>query len=178
MNTVCTIGHGGRSIDEFVGLLQGNGIRNVADVRKLPGSNRYPQYNRDTLRQTLAGYGIAYCHIPGLGGLRGRTPDIPPERNALWRNRSFHRYADYMSTQDFASGLAVLLSAARQTPTTVMCAETLWWRCHRRLIADALTVYGLPVVHILSLHRNEPAALTPGAIILPDRTLAYPAKVS
>lgn len=176
MDTVYTVGHGGRPIGEFVGLLQENGVRSIADVRKLPGSNRHPQYNRDTLRQTLAGHGITYRHIPELGGLRGSTPDIPPQRNALWRNRSFHRYADYMSTAQFASGLAVLLHAARQTPTAVMCAETLWWRCHRRLVADALSAYGLSVVHILSLRRSEPAALTPGAVILPDRTLAYPAR--
>src|SRR3954469_977932 len=133
--TIYTIGHSTRPFDEFVALLQANGVRRVVDVRTMPRSRRNPQYNTDTLPETLGAAGIDYTHLKGLGGLRRPRRDSP---NGAWRNESFRGYADYMQTPAFDSALGELLELADEEPCTLMCAEAVPWRCHRSLVADAL----------------------------------------
>jgi len=162
---VFTIGHSTRSAAEFSNLLQEHGVQCVVDVRKLTGSRRYPQFNADALAGTLALEGIGYVHIAALGGRRGRTlAKGAPSPNGFWTNDSFRRYADYaLASSDFAAGLQQLLDLDRTQRCALMCAEAVWWRCHRRIIADYLLLHGRAVQHILSARRAEAAHLTPGA---------------
>lgn len=142
---IWTIGHSTRPSDEFLSLLSHYRIEAVADVRRFPGSRRQPQYAQATLRTTLARQGVAYYWLPELGGRRRPRPDSP---NTVWRNTSFRGYADHMSSTEFSSGLGKLLEFSEAQRTTLMCAEAVWWRCHRALIADALSVRGIEVIHI------------------------------
>ncbi len=158
-----TIGHGTRPIDAFAGLLQDAGVTLVADVRTVPRSRANPQYNRDTLPRSLAALHIAYEHIAALGGLRSRRRDVPPEVNAFWENESFHNYADYAMSDDFRAGLTHLRELSRDHCCAIMCAETLWWRCHRRIIADYLLAARCTVFHILGPGHIEPARMTDAA---------------
>src|SRR5512140_655585 len=144
--TIWTIGHSTHTFGEFLGLLGGYGIEAVADVRRFPGSRRHPQFARDALEQSLPALGIGYRWLPKLGGRRPVQPDSP---NTGWRNASFRGYADYLASGEFAEGLAELLAFAALQRTTLMCAEVLWWRCHRSLIADVLRFRGIEVIHIL-----------------------------
>jgi uncharacterized protein (DUF488 family) len=169
-----TIGHSRHSIAQFVALLAAAGVDFVVDVRAFPRSRGNPQFNADTLAQALAAVGIGYEHVGELGGRRGRS-QVPPQRNALWENRSFHNYADYAASEAFRAGLARLIALGRRRRCAIMCAEALWWRCHRRIIADYLLSRGERVLHILPDGRVEPAKRTPGARRRPDATLAYPA---
>src|SRR3569833_3674940 len=137
-----TIAHSTRAIDEFVGMLQGATVTMVVDVRKMPRSRTNPEYNDSLLPLSLAKSGIGYEHIAALGGLRGRDRTIPPSVNAFWRNQSFHNYADYAMGSDFWAGFEHLRELGRNQSCAVMCAETLWWRCHRRIIADYLLAAG------------------------------------
>jgi uncharacterized protein (DUF488 family) len=141
----------------------------VADVRRFPGSRRLPQFNLEALAATLPAAGLAYRHLPALGGRRSRHPGSP---NGGWENPSFQGYADHMATDEFARGLAELEGLARAAPTAMMCAEAPWWRCHRRLVADALLVRGWEVVH-LGLRDPVPHVLTPFAV-LDGEALSYP----
>lgn len=170
-----TIGHSTRSIDDFVALLKDAEVRLVVDVRTVPRSRTNPQYNRDVLPDTLAAFQIGYEHIAALGGLRGHKQDVAPDVNAFWTNQSFHNYADYAMTEAFRAGLARLRALGRERRCAIMCAEAVWWRCHRRIIADYLLSEGETVLHILSADRIAPATLTAGARPGPDRTLLYPA---
>lgn len=145
-STIWTIGHSTRPFDAFLELLVRHRLEAVADVRRFPGSRRHPQYAKATLDEALAGHGIAYRWLPALGGRRRALPDSP---NAGWRNASFRGYADYMDTAEFLAGLDVLLELGSSRRTVLMCAEAVWWRCHRALIADALSIRGIEVVHIL-----------------------------
>ena len=165
LEPIFTIGHSTRSHAEFLALLQDHGVQCVVDVRKLTGSRRYPHFNADTLTSALAADGIAYVHIAALGGLRGRTlAKGEPSPNGFWTNDSFRRYADYaLASSDFAHGLQQLLTLASTQRCAVMCAEAVWWRCHRRIIADYLLLHGRVVQHILNAGRAEVAQLTPGA---------------
>jgi uncharacterized protein (DUF488 family) len=167
---VWTIGHSTRSIDDFVSLLKANGIRLVADVRSLPGSKRYPQFNKEKLVDSLGKVGIRYEHFPELGGRRKPRGD---SRNTAWRNASFRAYADYMETEDFRNGIERLLDLAKQAgPTAIMCAEAVWWRCHRALISDYLKVHGIEVMHILDANKIELHPFTSAARVL-EGTLSY-----
>jgi uncharacterized protein (DUF488 family) len=170
-----TIGHARHSIDAFVALLNSAGVDCVADVRAFPRSRSNPQFNIETLAPALAQFGIGYEHVAELGGRRGRQPDVPPRRNALWTNRSFHNYADYAASDAFRAGLARLTALGRRRRCAIMCAEAVWWRCHRRIIADYLLARGERVLHILPGGRIAPAQRTPGARRRRDATLAYPA---
>jgi uncharacterized protein (DUF488 family) len=143
---IWTIGHSTRPLPQFLGLLAQHGIRAVADVRRFPGSRRQPQFGQDALRDALLAQDVAYRWIPALGGRRRPRPDSP---NTAWRNTSFRGYADHIQSEEFATGLGELLELAGHLPTTLMCAELLWWRCHRSLIADVLRARGIEVVHIL-----------------------------
>jgi len=170
-----TIGHSTRSIAEFVGMLKDAGVTVVVDVRTVPRSRTNPQYNADTLPQSLAPFHIGYEHIAALGGLRGKDRDVPPDVNAFWQNESFHNYADFAMSGDFRAGLARLCELGRSQPCAIMCAEALWWRCHRRIIADYLLDAGAKVFHLMGLGDAEVALMTPAARSAGSGTLTYPA---
>jgi uncharacterized protein (DUF488 family) len=144
--TIWTIGHSTRPIEHFLGLLAGYRIETIADVRSFPGSRKYPQYGKEALAATLSEHGIGYRWFQILGGRRRVARDSP---NVAWRNASFRAYADYMSTSEFAQGLTELIELASQSRIALMCAEAVWWRCHRSMISDALCVRGIKVVHIM-----------------------------
>lgn len=171
-----TIGHSSRSLDEFTALLADAGIGLLADIRKLPGSRAHPQFDAQALAGSLAPLGIAYEHVAALGGLRGKSPDVPRDLNGLWRNASFHRYADYALTPPFREGLAQVVAQARRTRCALMCSEAVWWRCHRRIVADYLVAGSETVFHIMGKGRVEPADLTPGAVVRSDGSIVYPAE--
>ncbi len=170
-----TIGHSTRAIPEFVELLRANGVQRVADVRTVPRSRTNPQFNRDVLPGTLSGFAIGYEHIAALGGLRGHAREVPHQTNAFWKNQSFHNYADYAMGDDFRQGLSRLRQLGHASPCAIMCAEAVWWRCHRRIIADYLMLSGETVFHILGPGRTERASLTRAAKVGPDGMLTYPA---
>ena len=174
---IWTIGHSTRSIEDFISLLKKNGIELLADVRSLPGSKRYPHFNRETLAESLSKVAIRYEHFPELGGRRKPKPD---SHNTAWRNASFRGYADYMETQEFHDGIERLLALLRNdtlaspesfrgsetvTPwsAAIMCAEAVWWRCHRSLISDYLKARGIEVTHILGTNKIEPHPFTSAA---------------
>jgi uncharacterized protein (DUF488 family) len=167
--TIWTIGHSTRPIEEFLGLLSGARIVTIADVRSFPGSRKYPQYGKEALGATLAAHGIGYEWLPALGGRRRVAPDSP---NIAWRNASFRGYADYMSSPEFAQGLSQLIQLASQARTAIMCAEAVWWRCHRSMIADALSVRGIEVVHILDAKHSVVHPMTSPARVV-GGTLTY-----
>ena len=152
-----TIGHSTHPADVFAGLLQQHGIERLADVRTVPKSARNPQFNREALDAYLNARGIRYRHFPALGGLRKPRRD---STNTAWRHPSFRGYADHMETPAFQQGLDALLEFAQGKPTVVMCAEAVWWRCHRQLIADALLARGVPVRHILATGETKPHRLS------------------
>jgi len=158
-------------------LLTQVGVDFLVDVRSVPRSRTNPQFNADTLPASLAAAGIAYRHLSALGGLRHHRKDAPPSANTLWRNTSFRNYADYAETDAFRDGLRELRGLARQHRCAIMCAEAVWWRCHRRIIADCLLAEGVPVAHIMGLGRVDLAKLTPGASPRADGTLVYPSVV-
>jgi uncharacterized protein (DUF488 family) len=161
---IWTIGHSTRTIDEFTSLLESNGIKLLADVRAWPGSKRYPQFNKDALVESLTARGNRYEHFPELGGKRKSRPD---SRNTAWRNASFRGYADYMETQQFRKGIERLLEIASEAgATAIMCAEAVWWRCHRSLIADYLKARGVEVLHVLGANKVEPHPFTSTARIV------------
>ncbi|MGE3144299.1 MAG: DUF488 family protein [Pseudorhodoplanes sp.] len=175
MNPFFTIGHSTRSLQEFAALLTGLQIALVADIRTIPRSRTNPQFNKDTLPGALAALGISYEHMAALGGLRGRNKNVTPEINALWRNESFHNYADYALSKPFQEGLEHLQDVGAGRRCAFMCSEAVWWRCHRRIVADYLIASGQTVLHIMGEGRLEPARLTPGAVIQPGIGVVYPA---
>jgi uncharacterized protein (DUF488 family) len=150
--TIWTIGHSTRTLDEFLDLLTVHRIEALADVRRFPASRRHPHFNRDALRTSLRGMGVEYAPIAELGG---RRPPLPNSHNTLWRNESFRGYADYMETEGFRAGIERLLELARRKRTAVMCAEAVWWKCHRSLIADYLKTAGVYVRHIVDKTDSE-----------------------
>ena len=162
---VHTIGHSTRTIDEFVSLLRVGAVTKVIDVRTVPRSRTNPQYNLDLLPHALAACQIGHRYIGALGGLRGKSTSVSAETNAMWRNRSFRNYADYALTPPFREGLQELLDLAARKRCAIMCAEAVWWRCHRRIIADYLIAAGRTVLHLMATAKVEPASLTPGAVI-------------
>ena len=157
MNPIYSIGHSTHPADRFADLLAPYGIVRLADVRTIPRSRRHPQFNRDVLDQFLGGRGIAYRHFPALGGLRKPRPDSV---NTGWRHPGFRGYADHMQTPEFRAGVEELLAFATDRPAAVMCAEAVWWQCHRQLLADALLVRGVPVCHILPGQQPKPHHLS------------------
>lgn len=169
---VYTIGHSTRPIDEFIALLRNAGVSLVADIRTIPRSRHNPQFEGDALRAALEAHGIGYAHLPALGGLRHARRESP---NAGWRNASFRGFADYMQTPEFEAGLADLYALASEGTVAVMCAEAVPWRCHRSLIADALTVRGAHVEHITSAGRTNAHHITPFAHV-EGTQVTYPAE--
>ena len=166
-----TVGHSTRSADELLELLREPGVTALADVRAFPSSRRHPQFNQAVMRDWLADAGIEYRHFPGLGGRRQPQPDSV---NLGWREPAFQGYADHMATPEFQRSLAELEALARSRPTAIMCAEALWWRCHRRLIADALLVRDWQVVHLGVDPAHAIHQLPAWAVVGADGTLTYP----
>ena|SRR5688572_11244773 len=171
-STIWTIGHSTRPLDEFLGLLTHHRLEAVADVRRFPGSRRFPQYARAAIGAALAAHGIAYSWLPALGG---RRLPLPGSHNTAWRNPSFRGYADHMGTAEFREGLGELLDLAGRSRTALMCAEAVWWRCHRALIADELCVRGIEVMHILDAKHTATHPYTAPARIVQGRLSYVPA---
>ena len=167
--TIWTMGHSVRPVDEFLAVLDAYDIELVADVRRFPGSRRLPQYAAPALEASLAEHGVAYRWLSALGGRRRPDPDSP---NAGWRHPAFRGYADYVASEEFADGLFELLMLAEGLRTVIVCAEVLWWRCHRRIIADVLVSLGASVVHLFAPGKSEEHRLRPPAR-LEDGVLTY-----
>jgi uncharacterized protein (DUF488 family) len=170
METVSTIGHSNRSIEEFIALLKQNGIACLIDIRTVPKSRHNPQFGQDQLPRSLLDAGIEYRYLAGLGGLRHPRPDSP---NGGWRNTSFRGYADYMQTAAFAENVDAVIALAQDRRCALMCAEAVPWRCHRSLVADALLVRGIGVEDIIGPQKPTPHKLTPFARVEGTR-ITYP----
>lgn len=179
-----TIGHSTRSLDDFIGLLRGVEIVLLVDIRTIPRSRTNPQFNKDALPAALAPAGIDYEHIAALGGLRGKMRDktrvAAPDVNGFWTNKSFHNYADYALSDPFRAGLEHLRAEGHRRRCAIMCAEAVWWRCHRRIVSDYLIAAGETVFHIMGQDRAgqdrlEPARLTAGAVVEAPDMIVYPA---
>ena len=168
---VWSIGHSTHGLDELVELLREHRIGAVADIRTVPKSRRHPHFGSESLAQGLPERGVAYSHLRGLGGFRRPHADSP---NGGWRNESFRGYADYAMTEEFAAALAELRRIARSERTAMMCSEGLWWRCHRRLVADRLVVAGDAVLHVAPDGRTSEHELTPMACVADDGQITYP----
>lgn len=172
---IATIGHSNQSLEEFLDLLKEHGIERVMDVRKLPGSNKYPHFNADTLSGVLREQGITMVRVEALTGRRPVSKVIPFEVNAWWQVRSFHNYADHAMSEEFRQALAELQELGSKHATVLMCSEAVWWRCHRRIITDHLLAHGVKVLHILGQGSSKPAELSEGAVVGPDLQVSYPA---
>lgn len=170
-DTLWTVGHSTRDWEDFVALLRDARIEVLVDVRRHAGSRRHPQFFGDTMARALPAAGIDYVAMPGLGGRRPPRPDSP---NGAWRNASFRGYADNMDSPEWRAARDRLAGIARECRTAMMCAEAVWWRCHRRLIADDFTARGWQVVHLMAPGRSQPHALNPDARMVGD-VLRYPA---
>jgi uncharacterized protein (DUF488 family) len=170
--TIYTVGHSTRSPEELLALLREAEVELIADVRAFPSSRRHPQFNQSALEQWLGAAGIAYLHMRALGGRRRAAPDSP---NRGWRENAFQGYADHMASAEFQLALADLEAAARERATAIMCAEAVWWRCHRRIITDYLLAEGVPVAHVMGHGKVALAKPTPGVRSRPDGTLVYSA---
>lgn len=166
---ILTVGHSTRSADQFNHILAVNNVKNLVDVRSFPGSRRYPQFNKEKLASSLDAIGIRYHHLLKLGGRRRPSAD---SKNTAWKNDAFRAYADHMETAEFKEGVKELLELAGVHQTAIMCAEALWWKCHRGLISDYLKVSGFDVVHLLDETHSEPHPYTSAARIV-DGELTY-----
>jgi uncharacterized protein (DUF488 family) len=173
-NPFFTIGHSTRPLGTFVDLLKSADIRLVVDVRTIPRSRSNPQYNSDAFAASLAKFKIEYEHIAALGGLRSRQRGVPSATNAFWQNESFHNYADYAMGEDFQFGLRQLRQLGRSARSAIMCAETLWWLCHRRIISDYLMAAGETVFHILKPGQVTQASVTSAVKLGASGALVYP----
>lgn len=158
-------------------LLRGADIALVADIRKMPRSRTNPQFDKEVLHEELALHQIAYEHMPALGGLRGKSRNRTENTNDLWTNKSFRNYADYALTEPFQAGLRHLIDAGHKRRCALMCSEAVWWRCHRRIVADYLIANGETVFHIMGEGRLDLARLTAGAVVQPDGTVHYPLSI-
>jgi uncharacterized protein (DUF488 family) len=171
--TVFTIGHSTRSLEDFIAALQAARVDGLADIRRFPYSRRHPQFNGETLGPALAEVGILYRHFPALGGRRGKRDDGTLSPHTLWREPAFRNYADYAETPEFRAAFDALLAMAKTRTIAIMCAESLWWQCHRRIVTDYLLAAGLPVEHIFDAKKREAAKMTEGAVARGDGTILY-----
>ncbi len=172
--TLYTLGHSTRTAGELVDILRAYGVARLVDIRSVPWSRTNPRFNQDVLPATLQRAGIAYCHLALLGGRRAKSKQVAEETNAAWERRPFHNYADYAETAPFRRGLRELLAMASRETCAIMCAEAVWWRCHRRIVADHVLVHGVPVVHVFNREKCEPATLTPFAVVGARGRVSYP----
>lgn len=176
--TFTTIGHSDRTPEEFLTILKDAGVRILVDVRKLRGSRRVPFTNEDELRALLDEHGIRYEAMEALAGRRPTSRDVAEDVNGMWRNQSFHNYADYALSDEFQVGLEHLMRLAEEAPVAIMCAEAVWWRCHRRIITDHLLAHGHRVTHLMGAGNSHEAALTDGAVVskgsVAERLVTYP----
>ncbi len=171
--TFFTIGHSTRDLAAFIAALEAAGVDTVADIRRFPMSRRHPHFNREALAPALTAAGIAYRHFPDLGGRRAKRADGALSPHLLWREPAFRNFADYAETAEFRAAFAALAALAKSGTPAIMCAEAVWWRCHRRIVADYLIAAGFAVEHIFDEKKREPAKLTPGARPRGDGTLLY-----
>lgn len=171
---IFSVGHSTRSSNELNALLLEAQVKCLVDVRSIPRSRTNPQFNSDSLRESLAAAGIDYTQIAALGGRRGRSKGVTSP-NTLWRVQAFRNYADYAASDAFRAGLEQLEALSARQTCAIMCAEAVWWRCHRRIIADYLIAAGIEVAHIMGPGKIELATLTPGASRMADGTLLYAA---
>ncbi|WP_342769538.1 DUF488 domain-containing protein [Roseovarius spongiae] len=172
MARFATIGHSNRA--PFVQMLRDAGVGVLADVRSFPRSRSNPAFNIDALPETLAPYQIGYAHFPDLGGRRNKQPEVSEDLNAMWRVRSFHNYADYALSEPFGDALDRLIALGERATPCLMCAEAVWWRCHRRIVTDYLLARGHEVENLMAEGRSEPARMTPGARATDDGRVLYP----
>ena len=173
---ILTVGHSTHPLEEFIELLRDAGVTRLVDIRSLPGSNRYPHFNAERLGPSLEEAGIPYLREERLGGLRKKSRTVDAAVNGFWENKSFQRYADYALGEEFDAGLAHLIELAEPPERpAIMCAEAVWWRCHRRIVADHLLARGIPVGHLMPDGRVAPATLTKGARVDDDGRVTYPA---
>ncbi len=170
----CTVGHSNLELDDFLDMLRTAEVDLIVDVRRLPGSRKYPWFDQENLAGSLRGADIGYRHEVALTGRRPRQRDIPDEVNGFWENRSFHNYADYALSEEFQAGLDRLRSVDAVRPA-VLCSEAVWWRCHRRLISDHLLAHGERVLHVMGPGKITPAEPTVGAVFGDDGAVTYPA---
>ena len=170
-----TIGHSTRSLEEFLTLLHTCKVEQLVDVRKLPGSRSYPHFDSEPLADALRNAGVGYERPEPLTGRRPVSHDIPFETNAWWQNRSFHNYADHALSTEFQQGLSALRDTGRTQPTAIMCSEAVWWRCHRRIIADHLLAHREEVSHIIDAENVSAASLSAGATVDAEGIVTYPA---
>lgn len=171
---VYTVGHSTRSIDEFVHLLQKGQVELVVDIRSTPRSRTNPQFNLDALPEALSAWQIGVTRIAELGGRRAKSKTIPPDVNGFWTNQSFHNYADYALSDEFRAGFSRLIELSYERPCAIMCSEAVWWRCHRRFVADYLLHHGGEVFHLMGVARVDAATMNPAARANGD-LLVYPA---
>ena len=174
MPTVFTIGHSNRDADIVIAMLKTAGVDMLADVRAFPRSRASPAFNIDSFPDLLDEHDIAYGHFDKLGGRRKRQDDVDPALNGYWRVQSFHNYADYALSGDFQSAIEDLVNLADDCRVALMCSEAVWWRCHRRIIADHLMVRGHEVIHLMAPDRQERAKLTDGAVVSGSTGVVYP----
>jgi uncharacterized protein (DUF488 family) len=170
-----TIGHSTRSLDELIVILHEWKITRLVDIRTFPRSRTNPQFNIDVLPEALDAAGISYVQMAALGGRRGKSKSVGESVNAGWKVQAFRNYADYAETPPFRAGLGALLEMASEETCAIMCSEAVWWRCHRRIVTDHVLVHGVPVIHLFSREKGEPASLTPFANVSPRFCVSYPA---
>ncbi len=175
VRTLYTIGHSTRSLEELIGILRGWGITRLVDIRTIPRSRTNPQFNIDVLAEALGAARISYVQMASLGGRRGKSKSVGERVNAGWEVPAFRNYADYAKTAAFRAGLRDLLDMASDETCAIMCAEAVWWRCHRRIVTDHVLAHGVPVVHLFSREKGEPASLTPFARVGAGFDVSYPA---
>ncbi len=167
-DTIYTIGHSTHSLEEFLNMLQFFDIKILADIRSLPGSRKYPQFNKEDLKISLENTGIQYLHMADLGGRRKVKKD---SKNNRWNNASFRGYADYMETEEFKNAVIKLEDIASEQPTAYMCSEAVWWRCHRSMVSDYLKAKGWMVLHIMGIQKFQEHKYTSPAIIVDENVL-------
>jgi hypothetical protein len=176
--TLYTIGHSTRPANEFIDILRAAAVTRLVDIRSCPRSRTNPQFNVDVLSETLHGAAIAYVHLAALGGRRTKSKGVQEGVNAGWEQRPFRNYADYAETAPFRDALRDLLEMASRETCAIMCAEAVWWRCHRRIVTDHVLAHGVSVVHLFTQTKAEPASLTPFAVLGVGARVSYPASPS
>lgn len=173
--TLYTVGHSTHTAAELIAILRAFGVTRLVDIRSIPRSRTNPQFDLESLPATLGLAEISYTHLAALGGRRPKSQVVPEDVNAGWQKRPFHNYADYAQSAPYAAGLGSLLELAQGETSAMMCSEAVWWRCHRRIVTDYVLARGVPVVHLFTPTKGEPAALTPFAVVAPrTKKISYP----